>query len=153
MLLNLARWSERQCSVTKRTFRWLSVYQESNLNFRSLHVCFWGTERAPTLPPSQGCEQHVRKYTVNNSGRFEYVLVWYLFHIEPLSQLFPEPGLSQGLKLRWRQDYIPKRKLLEYFPTKFLMLRPLGKSCLLISLTPPAESNHQKHPQRMVLLF
>lgn len=127
--------------------------QESNLNFRSLGVCFWRTERAPTLPPSQHCVQHVRKYTVNNSGPFEYVLVWYLFHIEPLRQLFPEPGLSQDLKLRWKQDYIPKRKLLEYISTKFLMLRPLGKFCLLISLNPPAESNHEKHPQRMVLLF
>lgn len=47
-------------------------------------------------------------------------------HIGP-SISFSLTWALSGLETEMEADYIPQRKLVEYFPTRFLMLQPLGK--------------------------
>lgn len=123
--------------VMKRTLDWLSVHFGKELELPQPRFLLLGNGDSIHSAYFRGCEQQLRKYTVNSNGPWSYALVQCLSHVGP-SVSFSLTWTFSGQKLRWRQDYIPQRKLVEYFPTRFLMLGPLGKFCVLILLTPPA---------------
>lgn len=106
MLLNLVEWNERQCCVMKRTLEWLSVYLGKELpqprflvlgNGESIHSAYL-----------RGCEQQMRKYTVNSNGPLRYALMQCLSHVGPsisFSLTWTFSGLETEMEARL---YSPK---------------------------------------------
>lgn len=83
MLLNLVEWSERQCGVMKRTLDWLSVYLGKELELPQARFLLLGNGESIHSAYLRGCEQQVRKYTVNSNGPLRYASVQGLSDVGP----------------------------------------------------------------------